>query len=70
MNKYKKDIDYAVFVQTNGRFPYAEEMYKNPITWIPTKPSNPSKLELCVFDNGEWIGTGSVKFVAWPEAFQ
>lgn len=46
-----------------------EEIFKEPIGWFPTSPSNPSKLIAHKFVNGEWIKLSYAKFVPWPEAF-
>jgi hypothetical protein len=34
-------------------------------TWLPSKPTNQSKLELHYWDGHKWIGTSYVRFVPY-----
>jgi len=56
------------YIDEKGVMPPSEIMIKAPTTWIPIKPSNPSKLTLHWFDNGVWRPTFHTKFVNWPKA--
>ena len=57
------------FITKNDRWPFTEEFVKKPVTWLPIKPSNPSKLTAHYFENGKWVRLPYVKFIPWPEVW-
>ena len=71
MNDLKRDVDVVAiqFKLVDGEMSFAEAseeiLCKGYIhrTWIPSKPNNPSKIELHYWDGYKWNPTHAVRFV-------